>query len=161
MLTLLAIVIALVALGGVASLGAAARTRDQEFADARERIARLETGAELSVRDVEVYGDGIALTLVNIGRGECLWATAVAATHGVQSRPVEIGSLPPLRDGHPGTAVDIPMGPTATGFEAFPVWLRVSYGDALGERRVSLRLPGAGGAEGASGTPVAEVAAAG
>ena len=34
MLTLLAIVIALVALGGVASLGAAARTRDQELADA-------------------------------------------------------------------------------------------------------------------------------
>ena len=102
-----------------------------------------------------------ALTLVNIGRGECLWATVVAAAHGAQSRPVEIGSLPPIRDGHPGTAVDIPMGPAAKGFEAFPVWLRVSYADTLGERRVSLRLPGAGGGEDASGARAAEVATAG
>ncbi len=161
MLTLLALVIALVALGGVAALGAAARTRDQEFSDVRTRLARLEVGAELSVRDVVMHGDGIGLTLVNIGRGECLWATVVAAAHGAQSRPVEIGSLPPIRDGHPGTAVDIPIGPAAKGFEAFPVWLRVSYGDTLGERRVSLRLPGARGGEDASGARAAGVATAG
>lgn len=142
MLAIVALVLAGIALVSAVATATSLSRRESELREARARLRRIEEGADLAVRDIDVRDDRVAVTLVNVGRGECLRADVTAATHGHSSAPVEVGSLPPARSGYPGTRVEIPLTGAIRGDRVMSVWLHVSYVDVIDVHRLALRLSG-------------------
>jgi hypothetical protein len=139
MISTIALVIAIVALVAAVGLGGGAARREATLRSQGARLDRLERGAELAVRDVHAAHGALLLTLVNVGRGESHQATVVAATPTGESARVEVGALPPVRKGHPGTVVELPLA-AADAPERHSLWLRIGHLDDLGYHRTSLLL---------------------
>lgn len=136
-MSVIALLIALVALALAAGALAETRRLAREAADDR-RARETRRVADLQIRDVQRVGDTVELTVLNLGRAKARDIDVTLVVREREFRYPEPFSLGPVAGGHEGHELTFRVPSEVLGSGLPFLWVRFAYDDPAGPGRVAV-----------------------
>ena len=138
MLTVIAFVVAVLALGAAGFAASRLRRLEAELSEERTRAQRDRRSARLELREVERQGGEVVLSVVNTGGGAAREVEAVMVVRDVELPDGKRFSVLPMGTGHGPARLRfaLPAGAPDAGVPAF--FLQLRYVDPLGPERTAI-----------------------